>query len=225
MEQRTVSKSGRVWLVSPDGSRRLDPLPNWWSKVDRGSDDECWPWLKGRDKDGYGKFQVGLPGGGQEHVRSHRFGYEALVGPIPDGMVVCHHCDRPACNNPAHWFLGTPLENNDDKVAKNRHAVPWGLPRARMMQTHCKRGHELDGDNLWVNPKTGHRSCKTCARVASLRQYHAKGRQPRPVIVCVDCGEAKPHRAHGRCTNCDAWWRRKGEPRPRQGVTEGARTA
>jgi hypothetical protein len=31
-------------------------------------------------------------------------------------------------------------------------------------QTHCKHGHLLAGDNLYVFPKTGYRACRTCRR-------------------------------------------------------------
>lgn len=29
----------------------------------------------------------------------------------------------------------------------------------------CKRGHALEGDNLYVNPKSGARTCKACRRI------------------------------------------------------------
>jgi DNA invertase Pin-like site-specific DNA recombinase len=37
-------------------------------------------------------------------------------------MWVLHRCDNPPCQNPAHWFLGTPGDNNKDRDAKGRTA-------------------------------------------------------------------------------------------------------
>lgn len=149
------------------------PLHWWLSHVAIGDLDDCWLWLAARDRNGYGKFQYG-PKGGQTHVRAHRWIVEHLRGPIPLGMVVMHTCDNPPCVNPAHLIIGTPLQNNDDKVAKGRHAKLWGTPLKRSRQTHCKRGHEFTDANTHVNAR-GHRVCRTCARAASLR-YYREGR-------------------------------------------------
>jgi DNA-directed RNA polymerase specialized sigma24 family protein len=44
-------------------------------------------------------------------------------------------------------------------------------------QTHCKHGHELSGDNLYVIPKTGSRICRAChkARHAAYRERKRLG--------------------------------------------------
>jgi hypothetical protein len=55
-------------------------------------------------------------------VPAHRFSYEISNGPIPPGMMVCHHCDTRACIRPSHLFLGTQKDNIQDAVSKNRMA-------------------------------------------------------------------------------------------------------
>ncbi len=97
-----------------------------WSKVDRsGGESACWPWIAGRDKDGYGKFRLGRHG--KHSGRAHRLAYELVKGPVGDGMEVCHSCDNPPCCNPAHLFPGTTMDNSLDKISKGRQAQILGL--------------------------------------------------------------------------------------------------
>lgn len=79
--------------------------------------DGCWIWRGGKNGYGYGIFL--LPG--EIPVRAHRYAYERVHGPIPDGMIVMHSCDNPPCVNPAHLSLGTRDDNNQDKKWKGRH--------------------------------------------------------------------------------------------------------
>lgn len=53
-------------------------------------------------------------------MRAHRFAWEITFGPVPAGMIVCHHCDTPACVNPSHLFLGTHEDNAQDRERKGR---------------------------------------------------------------------------------------------------------
>lgn len=78
-------------------------------------------------------------------------------------MVIMHTCDNPPCVNPRHLRQNTPQANNDDKVAKGRHAQLWGTPLRRSQQTHCRRGHPFDETNTRIM-KSGHRRCKACER-------------------------------------------------------------
>jgi hypothetical protein len=80
--------------------------------------DGCWTWLGMLDKDGYGVVRLK----GRRRVKAHRASYEAFIGPIPEGQMVCHRCDNPACIRPSHLFLGTAQANKADCIAKDRHA-------------------------------------------------------------------------------------------------------
>jgi hypothetical protein len=92
------------------------------------TDGGCWEWTGIRFESGYGRIG---------HRRAHRVAYEVFVGPIPDGLLVCHHCDNPPCINPADLFLGTSADNSADMVQKGRqargerqgrHTKPWTKP-------------------------------------------------------------------------------------------------
>jgi hypothetical protein len=110
----------------------------------------CWEWARGRNRLGYG--QLVFAGG---KWMAHRLAWVLTKGAIPPGMFVCHKCDNPSCVNPAHLFVGDHTANQRDMIAKNRHS--------KGSQTHCKRGHPLEGDNVGKWRDT-HRQCVICAR-------------------------------------------------------------
>lgn len=99
------------------------------AKFVRGSDAECWMWTAGL-RGGYGGIKVGRT------VRlAHRVAYELYIGPIPEGLCVCHHCDVRTCVNPAHLFLGTNADNVVDRNFKNRQARGEKIGRAKLTET------------------------------------------------------------------------------------------
>ena len=136
-----------------------------WAKVDRRGVDECWPYLGGRDQDGYGLHYVrsacgcttGRGRGKREcldkrrhgrSIRAHRLAWEIRNGEMPSRLVGRHVvCDNPPCCNPSHIAPGTPKENSEDCIRHGRR--PRGerhgrakatADRIRLIRAEYRRG-------------------------------------------------------------------------------------
>lgn len=109
-------------------------------KIDRSAGlDACHPWQAYREeKAGYGIFWF------DGRMRpAHRVGWELLNGPIPDGLYVCHTCDNPCCQNPRHWFLGTPTDNARDRKTKRRSAVGERAGRHKLTSSQVIQARQM----------------------------------------------------------------------------------
>lgn len=113
----------------------------------------CWVWDGYCTPGGYGYTRVeGRP----QYV--HRASYEALVGPIPDGLEIDHLCRNKACYNPAHLEPVTQQVN---------------LRRAADAITHCPNDHPYDEANTrWYR---GRRQCKACRSAAQKAYRELRG--------------------------------------------------
>lgn len=120
---------------------KASDIERFWRKVDKSGD--CWIWLAGKDRKGYGKFSLGgkYDANGNRRntmVSAHRISYELAHGAIPEhddfhGMCVLHRCDNPGCVNPDHLFLGTNEDNVHDMLTKGRNATNPNLGSAHAM--------------------------------------------------------------------------------------------
>jgi hypothetical protein len=75
----------------------------------------CWEWDGGSGDGRYGRFVVR-----QADLMAHRWIYEAVCGPIPDGLLLRHRCDNPLCVNPVHLEPGTSADNTQDMLKRGR---------------------------------------------------------------------------------------------------------
>lgn len=69
-----------------------------WSKVNRGTADECWEWIGGYWKD-HPRFDLA-----HNHTPAHRFMWQITYGELPPKTKIWHKCKNNHCVNPAHLY-------------------------------------------------------------------------------------------------------------------------
>lgn len=134
-------------------------IGRFWTKVDlhgalpehRPDLGHCWLW-KASTTFGYGQF---APRNKMRPLRAHRFAYELLVGPIPEGLELDHLCRVRHCVNPAHLEPVTHRENCLRGV---------GRSAINAVKTECANGHLYDAENTYID-RAGSRHCRACRRI------------------------------------------------------------
>jgi hypothetical protein len=116
-----------------------------WAKVDK--TEGCWLWTGAR---GGGKAHYGVFSVHRKVIYAHKYAYEMVNGPVPEGMEIDHVVDRGCtstlCVNPAHLEAVTHAENMRRWISK---------------MTHCTNGHEFSEENTYWMAGI-HRQCRRC---------------------------------------------------------------
>ena len=150
------SRSGKQASAAPVEDR-------FWSKVDRsGGPDACWPFLRGKNPRGYGRFRLN-----GRNRSAHCVAYFLTHGewPSPHGL---HTCDNPPCCNPCHIFPGTHADNAADRERKGRGSRHGGTASGERNGAYTKPERRRRGD---ANGRTRISDVK----VQEIRQRYALG--------------------------------------------------
>lgn len=76
---------------------------------------ECLVWTGQKSVKGYGRIRLN----GKLRL-AHVVHYELHNGPVPEGKLLMHSCDNPACIHLGHLSPGTHLDNVRDMFNKGR---------------------------------------------------------------------------------------------------------
>lgn len=115
--------------------------------------DGCIEWTGWRCLRGYGQIRTG--GADAPKIKTHRAAWIINNGPIPEGMMVLHHCDNPPCCNPEHLYIGDAFDNMADKkrrgrigdTGKGKRKVDAAGIRADFVRNYERRYHAHGG---WI---------------------------------------------------------------------------
>lgn len=154
-------------------------IRRFWSFVDKNNPNGCWNWTLPL-RIGYGRFSYHL-----HLVSAHRFSYELLHGKLDPKITLDHLCRNRACVNPSH------LEPVSMRVNALRGIGPTAI---NSRKTHCIKGHQLSGNNVYIEPKGG-RVCRACRRMREryppnkeLKRLSDKRYRESKRKKCLDCG-------------------------------------
>ena len=93
----------------------------------------CWYWTASCDTSGYAKFKLR-----RATVEVHRYAYERLIGPIPEGMTLDHrNCTTRRCINPEHMDVVTRGVNSTRANATRWHDVKFDAEGTRVDKARC----------------------------------------------------------------------------------------
>ena len=127
-------------------------------------DGECLAWVGNVDRYGYGVLRAG-----GKLVRVHRYAWERVNGPIPDGLHVDHTCYRRNCVNVAHLRLVTNDQNQRNRSGPNSgRDLPRGVSKGRHGGFRAQVHHMGKGYSLGTYSTVAEASAAAAAKRAEL---------------------------------------------------------
>lgn len=160
-----------------------------WSRVDMSGD--CWLWTRGLNGVGYGMYDA------PHKVLAHRYAWELIVGPIPEGVLLDHNPTCPKnCVNPDHLRYATHKQNHENSAgpyASNKSGF-LGVSKAGGQRRKCWQAqvnHHGEHFHLgyFYTPEEAHEAAKA-KRLELLLQEHI-------------CSDGHPDWGDGTdCLNC-----------------------
>lgn len=132
-----------------DPEVRFEKSTRWGTPSDHRPDlGPCLLFTGADNGNGYGQFRHKDKNG-----YAHRYAWERVNGPIPDGLTVDHLCRVRRCVNVEHMELTDGVDNYLRGVAT---------------RTHCRNGHEYTPENTLSKPgRPESRYCKICREKAA----------------------------------------------------------
>ena len=159
--------------VEPRLAWKGSPEARFWAKVNKDGPvplnrpdlGPCWLWTAGLGGNGYGRFRAN-----KRMTYAHRFAYELLVGPVPEGAELDHLCRVRHCTRYDHL----------EPVPHQVNSARGNSGKQERERTHCPQGHPYDEENTrW--DRRGERRCP-CFQCRCRCRWAGK---------CTTCGRAR----------------------------------
>lgn len=150
-------------------------MDSFWAKVGEPDSSGCRNWT-GYKSNGYGQFYVG-----GKYRAAHKYIYESVHGPVPDGLELDHLCANRSCVNLDHLEAVTHRENMR-RIFLRRGPKPF-----------CVRGHAMTEENTlhYIWRERHKRMCRACI-TENAEKYKREGRR---TVAYLRARESTLHRS------------------------------
>ena len=155
MQTKSISAELLAQIVSQTFQTR------YWSKVSK-QPNGCWLWQGTVNNRGYGQIHVCRISGKVQTMSVHRISWIISTrSEVPQGKYILHLCNNklPRCCNPAHFEVGTQLENvrQMDREGRRVSCNPKGEahPRAKFTKEQILDIREKYASGNFTYPQLG----------------------------------------------------------------------